>query len=392
MKVIVPLLAPVFALAVSACSSVSLDAPAETTDKGSKVEWEPAPQGSGYYLDDGPGSHRPKNLHALPDAVPKLEPIAPANTRTYTVMGLTFTPQKTLEEPYRQEGRASWYGRKFHGAKTANGEIYDMYQMTAAHPTLPLPSYARVTNLDNGKSVIVRVNDRGPFLRGRIIDLSYAAALKLGYINQGSARVRVEKFTPEAIAAFKPEVPSEGVDANQEVASSIPINEGAEVRGAVSSGVFDQARSVPLEESAMVADAVPVSLKADATVQAVAVPTDEIDSNQIPATPQIAAKPEVASVSDSPQATTAATAAQAASGFYLQLGAFGLKANAQALAEKVSYVSLASNPEAKVKESTGLFKVFVGPFIDVAAAQEASKLVNQALNIKPIVFEGLIQP
>lgn len=164
--------------------------------------WEPAPQGGGYYLDDGPGDLRPANLDDLPSAVPQVEPIAIRNTRPYTVMGLSFTPQTSLEEPYSQKGRASWYGKKFHGARTANGEIYDMHQMTAAHPTLPLPSYAKVTNLANGKSVIVRVNDRGPFLRGRIIDLSYAAAFQLDYIRQGSAEVLVEKMTPESIAQF----------------------------------------------------------------------------------------------------------------------------------------------------------------------------------------------
>jgi rare lipoprotein A len=167
--------------------------------------WEPAPQGGGYYLDDGPGELRPANLDALPSADPRIEPIAIRNTRPYTVMGQSFTPQTSLEEPYRQKGRASWYGKKFHGAKTANGEIYDMHQMTAAHPTLPLPSYAKVTNLSNGKSVIVRVNDRGPFLRGRIIDLSYAAAYQLDYIKHGSAEVLVEKMTPEVIAQFQAE-------------------------------------------------------------------------------------------------------------------------------------------------------------------------------------------
>jgi len=203
-------------LILAACSSVPLDTPvspppAKTVAKPSAPppvkheNWEPAPQGGGYYLDDGPGDLRPANLDNLPSATPQLEPIAIRNTRPYTVMGQSFTPQTSLEEPYSQKGRASWYGKKFHGAKTANGEIYDMHQMTAAHPTLPLPSYAKVTNLANGKSVIVRVNDRGPFLRGRIIDLSYAAAYQLDYIKQGSAEVLVEKMTPDAIAQYHAE-------------------------------------------------------------------------------------------------------------------------------------------------------------------------------------------
>lgn len=202
---------------LAACSSVPLEqpvsipVPVQTASKPSvpppvkHENWEPAPQGGGYYLDDGPGELRPANLDALPSADPRIEPIAIRNTRPYNVMGQSFTPQTSLEEPYRQKGRASWYGKKFHGAKTANGEIYDMHQMTAAHPTLPLPSYAKVTNLANGKSVIVRVNDRGPFLRGRIIDLSYAAAYQLDYIKHGSAEVLVEKMTPEVIAQFQAE-------------------------------------------------------------------------------------------------------------------------------------------------------------------------------------------
>ena len=201
---------------MAACSSVPLTpvaAPPVQVTKTTPVKprppepvkhenWEPAPQGGGYYLDDGPGEVQPANLDELPSAQPQLEPIAIRNTRPYTVMGQSFTPQTSLEEPYQQKGRASWYGKKFHGAKTANGEIYDMHQMTAAHPTLPLPSYAKVTNLSNGKSVIVRVNDRGPFLRGRITDLSYAAAFQLDYIKQGSAEVLVEKMTPEVIAQY----------------------------------------------------------------------------------------------------------------------------------------------------------------------------------------------
>lgn len=205
---------------VAACSSVPLSQPSppppaqisktpvlkpQPPEPVKHENWEPAPQGGGYYLDDGPGELRPANLDVLPSAQPQLEPIAIRNTRPYTVMGQDFVPQTSLEEPYQQKGRASWYGKKFHGAKTANGEIYDMHQMTAAHPTLPLPSYAKVTNLSNGKSVIVRVNDRGPFLRGRIIDLSYAAAFQLDYIKHGSAEVLVEKMTPDAIAQYHAE-------------------------------------------------------------------------------------------------------------------------------------------------------------------------------------------
>ena len=102
----------------------------------------------------------------------------------------------TSLQPFRQRGMASWYGKKYHGQKTSSGETYNMYAMSAAHPTLPIPSYARVTNVANGRSVVVRINDRGPFLHGRVIDLSYAAAHKLGYIQAGAAQVEVEAVIP----------------------------------------------------------------------------------------------------------------------------------------------------------------------------------------------------
>jgi rare lipoprotein A len=150
----------------------------------------------GYYLDDGPEANPPPNLDSIPDAVPRQEPLHRFANRTYVALGKPYTPQ-TERRALREEGLASWYGRRFHGKKTASGELYDMYAMTAAHPTLPIPSYARVTLLSSGKSVVVRINDRGPFHSSRIIDLSYTAAHKLGYLSHGSARVRVESIDPD---------------------------------------------------------------------------------------------------------------------------------------------------------------------------------------------------
>jgi len=149
----------------------------------------------GYYKDDGPHANPPTNLERVPDAVPKSEPLNKFANRPYTAMGTSYTPMTSVQ-PFRQRGLASWYGKRYHGQKTSSGEIYDMYQMTAAHPTLPIPSYARVTNAKNGKSVVVRINDRGPFRSGRIIDLSYVAAYKLGYIQAGEATVEVESIVP----------------------------------------------------------------------------------------------------------------------------------------------------------------------------------------------------
>jgi rare lipoprotein A len=162
---------------------------------------KPAPattsKSGGYYLDDGPEANPPPNLDAVPDAVPRDEPLHRFANRTYVALGTTYTP-RTEHSAYSEEGLASWYGRRFNGKKTSSGEPYDMYAMTAAHPTLPIPSYARVTSLRNGKSVVVRINDRGPFHSDRIIDLSYTAAHKLGLLARGSGRVRVESIDPAA--------------------------------------------------------------------------------------------------------------------------------------------------------------------------------------------------
>lgn len=176
-----------------------------------------APAGGGYLAGDGPGEDVPANLDQIPDAVPKAEPLHKYANRPYSALGKTYTPLQTTGG-YKERGTASWYGKKFHGQRTSIGDTYDMYGMTAAHPTLPVPSYARVTNLANGKSVVVRVNDRGPFLHERIIDLSYAAAWKLGYVNQGSAEVEVESIAvdgnaPVAATVVEPPVKVEAVAA-----------------------------------------------------------------------------------------------------------------------------------------------------------------------------------
>ncbi len=185
----VVLSAIVLGLALVGCGSTpkKIDPPKQSTASPSKP--------GAYYLDDGPGDSPLPNLDKIPNAVPKVEKLHSGANRTYTVFGKTYVPNVS-SEPFRQQGIGSWYGRKFHGQKTSIGETYDMYAMTAAHPTLPLPSYVRVSNPANGKSVVVRVNDRGPFHSERIIDLSYVAAAKLDYVRRGSAMVIVERVFP----------------------------------------------------------------------------------------------------------------------------------------------------------------------------------------------------
>lgn len=177
-------------------------APAAAADPRPEAAVVPVQTGSGGYLaGDGPGAETPVNLDEIPDAVPKAEPLHRYANREYTALGKTYKPLDSTGN-YKESGVASWYGKKFHGQRTSIGETYDMYAMTAAHPTLPIPSYARVTNVATKKSVVVRVNDRGPFLHNRIIDLSYTAAHKLGIVNSGSAEVEVESIAVDGSATL----------------------------------------------------------------------------------------------------------------------------------------------------------------------------------------------
>ena len=145
-----------------------------------------------YHVEQDSAPLRPISQDEVFDAIPQADPILRfGNVSPYVIDGVTYNVLEDYRD-YREQGTASWYGAKFSGHKTSNGELYDLYQPSAAHKTLPIPSYARVTNLENGKSIVVRVNDRGPFHSDRIIDLSYAAAVKLGYMEQGTAQVEVE--------------------------------------------------------------------------------------------------------------------------------------------------------------------------------------------------------
>lgn len=204
-------------IAMAGCATVDLsvrDEPAQRPQPPARPQVAaapapaaPAPEAApkrpgGYYQDDGPAEVIPEGLVDTPDAEPKVEPYAKGPSKPYQIFGQTYVPI-TDSRPFVQRGIGSWYGKKFHGQKTASGEIYDMFKMTAAHPTLPIPSYARVTNLRNGRQIIVRINDRGPFHSSRIIDLSYTAALKLDYIRGGSAELEVERLLPDEIARIQ---------------------------------------------------------------------------------------------------------------------------------------------------------------------------------------------
>ncbi|MDD9157066.1 septal ring lytic transglycosylase RlpA family protein [Aliivibrio sp. S4TY2] len=169
------------------------------------------PNAGRYQIDSDIAPDSPISVKHIEDAHPRYEPKSLSGNKDYTLLGKDY-PIVKKPKGFTQEGISSWYGKKFHGHKTSNGEVYDMYSMSAAHKTLPIPSYVKVTNKDNGKTAIVRVNDRGPFHDGRIIDLSFAAATKLDVIKTGTANVKIEYVSVE-----KPTNPQDwhAIDPNQ---------------------------------------------------------------------------------------------------------------------------------------------------------------------------------
>ena len=280
----------------------------------------------GYYKDDGPGDNPPANLRDVPDAEVRNEPYSTRSNRPYVVFGKTYTPM-TDNQPFTQRGTGTWYGKKFHGQRTSSGEIYDMYKMTAAHPTLPIPSYARVTSIDSGEQVIVRINDRGPFHATRVIDVSYTAALKLGFLGKGSHQVIVERLLPADIDAIL------------------------------------AARAAPKAQNP--------------TVQAISI-------NTPPETGAVI-QPEITAMAVDP--TVAAPAPTAlASGFYLQLGAYSRADNAEAGKQQLAPYS-STLGELGVVQAGALFRLYGGPFASRSDAARAAASLPASAGIKPIVIE-----
>ncbi len=285
---------------------------------------------------DGPQERPPPNLMQVPDALPRLEPIRDGGpNKPYEVLGQAYEPMRP-QARYAEDGLASWYGRKFHGRPTASGEIYDMYAMTAAHKTLPLPSYARVTNPANGRSVIVRVNDRGPFVRGRIIDLSYTAALKLGTLG-GVVAVRVERITPEEIA-----------------------------RGAWREAATPRAPTVPV-----------------AVIDGDGGPPEPL----APADPPATALPSTAASPAAPRESTPRAAADTGRGFWVQLGAYRDRAGALQLQQQAADRVEGLAPLLSLASDATLHRLQAGPFATREEAQRAADRVRAQLLLIPLVVE-----
>lgn len=276
----------------------------------------------GYYKDDGPPASVPAHIDSLPGAQPRIETPLPNANRPYTVLGRNYVPL-TGDPVFTQRGIATWYGNKYHGKPTASGELYDMYKMTAAHPTLPIPSYARVRNVANGRELIVRINDRGPFHSERIIDLSYAAARQLGILEGGNATVEVERLTNEAIRT------------------------GAWQRGGTA-------------VAAPAASAHPVSQVTLAT-------------RPVPAAQGAAA--------------TRADSATPAAGFWVQLGAFRQRDGAERFQRQVAPQLPAVASRLALFSDEPLYKLQAGPYRSRQEAAVAAQQVRDALQLTPMIVQ-----
>ena len=342
-------------------------------------------KGGGYYLDDGPGDNPPPNLELLPDAVPRLEKLASGANRPYNVFGVDYVPDLS-GAPYKQRGVGSWYGRKFHGQRTSSGEIYDMYAMTAAHPTLPIPCYALVTNLQNGRSVIVRVNDRGPFLHNRVMDLSYAAALKVGYLSSGSGMIEVEMLRPADIAAGRIPMTTTGVL----LAASMPPTK------AMPAAPLGTPATEPLTIEALTASVPPaVGSPPSPVASATSLPAAPVvrpdamtrsmplsEPTGVPSTgsPALIALPDRQPPASIPEIATS-------NGFYLQLGAFRVKAGADSFASHVGRdIDPALASRLHVVDGNGLYRVRVGPYPQRADADTAAASLKAVIAVPILVM------
>lgn len=330
--------------------------------------------GEGRSGRDGPGANPPSNLSSVPDAEPRIESIRSSGgtSKPYTVLGRSYVPI-TDDRPLRESGVASWYGNKFHGQSTASGEPYDMYAMTAAHKTLPLPSYVRVRNPANGREVVVRVNDRGPFHDGRIIDLSYTAALKLDLL-RGVGPVEIERITNE------------------------DIRTGAWRRGVGETMLASAAAPPPPPPPPPRAVApAPVAVPAAWTANAAAAPADSV---ALPAQPSAAPAPSAMVVTELPPLTPAAAptpsplpsssssnAEAPSAGFWLQLGAFRERDGAEGLRSRAARGLPALASQLRVFSEDGTHRLQAGPFATRDAAAATVSQVREELRIAPIVVE-----
>lgn len=393
-------LVAVSGIGVLAAGCTSL-APTERPDAPTRAEPArpsvlPPLRGGGYYKDDGPGANPPPNLHAVPDAVPRPEPLHRFANNPYRVRGVSYSPM-AADTPHFERGLASWYGRRFHGRPTSSGEPYDMYAMTAAHRTLPIPSYARVTNPDNGRSVIVRINDRGPFHPDRVIDLSYTAAYKLDLL-KGVGVVEVERLFPDegdaatSFAAGAGETATPVLVAAQGNAQpAMPVVNLATTRPPA--GVYLQLGAFGRPESAE-ALVQRLTQRYGETLPGVWRPSEgglvrvqvgpytsagEADAAARRLAEDLGVRPFRVVVQASPE--SAPEPPKAAPAQWLQLAAYANPQAAQRLVERLQ--GDAALPGLARIEADGLVKVQAGPFASDGEAERAAQYLTAALGHRP---------
>lgn len=352
-------------LTLTSCSSKMV--------KPAPVETAKTTKDGGYYLDDGPGANAPENIDAIPDAVPQPETYSTRANKPYIALKQQYTPM-TRYEPYQKQGTASWYGKRYHGKKTSIGEVYDMYGMTAAHPTLPIPSYAKVTNNANGRSVVVRINDRGPFIDNRLIDLSYAAAHKLRMVEQGSATVTVKAIDNrvEALQAQKTPVVAESevlttTEYKQQAVTAVPVAEPYAAPATPSTG------EAVLEPYDLGNESSPVAQSELPSPEGLE-PYDFGDGTN------------AAPVTYETRSTSGNVIGQ---GFFLQVGAFQSESNSNKLLNKVSGFDSDKGIEVYNLFNDGIYRVKLGPYATRHDADIAAAKVRKQYNIKAIVKDHI---
>jgi rare lipoprotein A len=314
---------------------------------------------------DGPGDRPVAELLQVPDAEPRVEPIRSGGpNKPYEIAGRRYVPE-TADVPLHERGLASWYGRKFHGRPTSTGETYDMYAMTAAHPTMPLPSYARVRNPANGREIVVRVNDRGPFHPGRVIDLSYAAAARLDLL-RGVAPVEIERLTHDDIR-------SGGWLRGGEPPA--PVMAAAPPMVAVTTAASTVADDRSTDQG-------PQPLPAS-TASVITGPTDGEPTRTVAA--ELPSGP-IAGVSAAP-AGRGRNDRVLAQGYWMQFGAFRDRAGAERLREQVVQGAQWLTPLLTVFEEQSLHRLQAGPYASREAARFAAERVRETLLLVPLLVE-----
>ena len=336
---------------------------------------------------DGPGAAPAPDPASVPDAEPVLEPIRLGGpNKPYEALGRSYVPI-TEDRPFIQRGLASWYGRKFHGRRTASGEAYDMYAMSAAHPTLPLPSFVRVRNPVNGNQVVLRINDRGPFHPGRIIDLSYTAAQKLGVL-QNVATVEVERITREEIRTGSWRRGQPALDP-----ADMSVDRQLAKRNGSPSSVSTATKAAPAEPQAV---AVAV-MKSPGPPTATEPPAADVMLVATPAYSTGAVMPVSFIARSSPVAVglpldaaagiPLATSPARAPAFWVQLGAFRLRDGAEVFQRRVTTDLAWLAPVLMLQSEAELHRLQAGPYSSRDEAHGVAQRVREALSLVPVVVE-----